>query len=62
MFRHAQRKKVLALPLYVLGREKMLSMGEYLDTSLELARKKVLDARARNASALRADRPAQRRI
>ncbi len=29
-----------------LGREKMLSMGEYPHTSLELARKKTLDARA----------------
>jgi len=28
-----------------LGREKMLSMGEYPHTSLELARRKTLDAR-----------------
>jgi hypothetical protein len=29
VFCHAQRKKILAVPLMWLGREKMLSMGGY---------------------------------
>ena len=50
-----------------LGREKMLSMGEYPHTSLELARKKVLDARALLAqnidpSADRVDKAAQAKV
>jgi len=45
MFGRAQRKKVLGLRYMRLGREKMLSMGEYPHTSLELARRKTLDAR-----------------
>ena len=41
----ANGKKFWRFRYQSLGREKMLSMGEYPHTSLELARRKTLDAR-----------------
>ena len=64
MFGRAQRKKVLGLRYMRLGREKMLSMGEYPHTSLELARRKTLDARAHNIdpSVDRVERAAEAKV
>ena len=42
----ANGKKFWRFRYQWLGREKMLSMGEYPHTSLELARRKTLEARA----------------
>ena len=67
MFVTPSGKKFWRFRYMWLGREKMLSMGEYPDTSLELARKKTLDARALLAqnidpSADRVEKAAQAKV